>query len=80
MQSGLCDRRRIKAALKSKARLNWRVVECADDKVLTVRPLRTARQVFIFVRQPLYNFRPRNIRAELWASRCRNAKAYDVRD
>src|SRR2546430_8615574 len=80
MQSRFCDRRCIKAALKSETRLNWRVVECADDEVLTVMPLRTVRQVFIFVRQPLYNFRPRNVRAKLWASRSQNAEACDLRD
>src|SRR4029079_5932717 len=58
VQPGFRDRCRVKAAFESKTRFLRRVIERADDEVLTIVSLRTSRKFVIFVREPLHNLRP----------------------
>ena len=80
MQSRLRHGRRIKSALESETRFHRRVVQRADEKVLAAMTLRTPRQLFIFVGQPLHNFRPRNIRSEFRISCSQNAEGRNLCD
>lgn len=66
MQPWLGDPRRVEAALEGESGFLWRVIKRADDEVFTGMTAGTPRQLFIFIGEPLDNFRPRNIRA-----RCR---------
>jgi hypothetical protein len=78
-QSGFRYRRCVETALESESRFNRGVVNSAHHEVFAAVSLRPPRQLLIFVRQPLHNFRPRNVRAKFRASHCQNTKTCDLR-
>ena len=65
MQSGFCDWRRIETAFESEAGFFRCEIKCADYEVLAVMSLRTPRQFFVLICEPLDNFGPRDVRPEL---------------
>src|SRR5437667_391637 len=69
VESRFSHSRRIEAAFGSETAFLRRVVKCADDEILTGMTLRTPGEFFIFVSEPLYHFRPRNVRTQLRADR-----------
>src|SRR6266513_1276691 len=70
VQSGLSNRSRVKAALKSKSPFLWCVIERAHDEVFTVVSLRTPRQFVVLIREPLHNLRPRDVRIQVRIEGC----------
>src|SRR6188472_2042158 len=67
-QTTFCDRGRVKSAFECEARFFRSVIESADYEVFTVMSLRTPRQLFVLIRKPPDNFRPRNVRSEVGTS------------
>ena len=63
-QTGFCNSRRIEAAFESEAGFFRCVIKSTDYEVFAVMSFRTPRQSFILMREPLDNFRPRNVCSE----------------
>ena len=74
VQSGLCYWCRIESAFGCKTRLHGRVVKRADDEVFATVSLRTPREFFIFLRQTLHDFGPRNVGSNIGQNRQRTSE------
>src|SRR5207237_9942479 len=61
MQTRFCDGRCIETAFESEPGFFRCVIKSTDNEVFAVVSLRTPRHFFVRVREPLDNFRPRNV-------------------
>ena len=80
MQSGLCDQRCVKAALESKTRFLWCVIERAHDEVLTVMSLWAPRQFIVLIRKPLHDLGPWDVRMQLRIERGYETETHERED
>src|SRR4029077_20949965 len=62
MRPRLGHQSRIKTPLERKTGFHWGIIKSTDYEIFAVMTLRTAGEFLIFIRQPLHNFRPRNVR------------------
>ena len=54
---------RVESALERETGFLGRIIKRADDEIFARMSTRAPREFFIFRREPLNNFRPRNVRA-----------------
>ena len=80
MQARLGHARRVESALESETGFLRRVIKRADDEILAAVTARTSLEFFVFVGEPLDNFRPRNIRSEFRISCSQNAEGRNLCD